>query len=226
MPGSRRSIPSLVHHGLVVEPAKQRIAVAAAVDLEIPQVRRGPAHGHLDCFVQGLQRRPQRHVDPPPDRRFEFLKLDAHPRDSFAHYPVPSACARPFEELDRRTAASTGASSDGTYLRRYLYALVTSESRSDAARTRTTRQNCLILRPIGRIRRAVCHRGVIGLIQTPSFDRPSMSSSSKFVPPGEYPFGHPVMPSSGQPGSQALFNGPRLGSAFLPPRPGRRRTAG
>ena len=47
----------LANHRLVVDLPKRRIAVAAAVDLELPQVREGSAHGHLNGLVQSLQRR-------------------------------------------------------------------------------------------------------------------------------------------------------------------------
>ena len=76
--GAKSQTHRLVDRRLVVELTEQRIAVAAAVDVEFPEVREGPAHGHLDRLVQGLQRRRQRHVD-------------VQPRNPLTHRPVPSA---------------------------------------------------------------------------------------------------------------------------------------
>ena len=67
----------LVDRRLVIELPKRRIAVAAAVDVEFPEVREGPPHGHLDRVVQSLQCRRQGHVDAPSDLRLQFLQLDA-----------------------------------------------------------------------------------------------------------------------------------------------------
>ena len=85
----------LVDRRLVIELPERRIAVAAAVDVEFPEVREGPPHGHLDRIVQGLQCRRQGHVDAPPDLRLQLLQLDAQPRDPLAHRPVPSVFQLP-----------------------------------------------------------------------------------------------------------------------------------
>ena len=65
--------------------------------------------------------------------------------------------------------------------RKSQLALISSESRSDAATARATRRNTLILRPIHTIRRGICHRAATGSNQTPDHDRHSMSSSSDFA---------------------------------------------
>ena len=61
------------------------------------------------------------------------------------------------------------------------HALVSSESRPVAATACANRRNSLISRSIRRIKRAVCHRAVIGSILSPDHDWPSKSSSAKFV---------------------------------------------
>lgn len=81
---------------------------------------------------------------------------------------------------------------------RVRYALVSSEPRSDAVGARATRRNSLLLRPIRRVWRGVCHRAVIGSNQTPDDDWPSMSSSSKFV-------ASPGPPSLHQPADMISF---------------------
>ena len=99
----------LVDRRLAVELPERRIAVAAAVDVEFPEVREGSAHGHLDCLVQGLQRRRQGHVDAPPDLRLQPLQLDAQPRNPLAHRPVPSVLHLPDSAYGRHRPSSTGA---------------------------------------------------------------------------------------------------------------------
>ena len=64
---------------------RKGLTVDALVDHELEQMRVGPADGDLDDVVQGQQGGGERHVDAPPERRFDLPELDSDACNGLDH---------------------------------------------------------------------------------------------------------------------------------------------